>query len=367
MKLKKKLFIVVGSQKYSLKNRMPLVEKLDKEFDITICIPFKNDFNKIFLNKYDLLFFHMGRNYLSVLFDLLGLLILYLKIKSKKPSHILNFSTKPVFLFSLINKIMLSKIILVNTFTGLGRFFYSNDNNYFYLIICKLCFSQKNIFIFQNKSNLEKIGKFLPKLSPIHLINGSGVKTKFFHYKQKKNNDLCFVGRLNEDKGIIELMRAFNLLDKKKYNSKLRIAGPIDFYKKKSHIEFNELLKLNNKIIYHGEIEDTKTFLSVNKFFILPSLHEGIPVTILEAMSCYTMFLVNKWDGCENIIKFNKKDIFISKLYDDYVKNIHMNLEKILELDQSKYKEIVIKYKKYFEKYFSISVIFNKYKLILDQ
>jgi len=89
------------------------------------------------------------------------------------------------------------------------------------------------------------------------------------------------IGRLSKEKGHIHLIRAFNKI---KYNDwSLSIIG--DGPEKEFLQNETERLKINNRIHFHGHLKDFSVLLGESEIFVLPSLHEGFPNALLEAMS----------------------------------------------------------------------------------
>lgn len=362
---KKKILIVVSKHPYSLKNRMGLLNELKLFYDISIAIPDKNNFNTSLDDEFEIIRYSLTRNYIGIPYDIISLFFLYNKIRKKKFTAILNFSTKPVFLFSFICNFHNSNLMIINTFTGLGRFFQLGISKYFYKIIFNICFSQKNFFIFQNKNNYLKLINYFPKsLNPV-FVNGSGISITSENINLEKKKDFCFIGRLNEDKGIFELISSFKSLLNKKKIKKIDIAGPLDFKKKKNENLFNNLLKKNDNISYIGEINDVKNFVKNYKFLILPSYHEGIPKVVLDAMAAKTLTILTKWDGVENLIdKFNDKLLIKidNKLSDNITK-------KILELERLSDEEYRLISNHYFNKvkfHYSYEMISKTYFKVLN-
>ena len=91
-----------------------------------------------------------------------------------------------------------------------------------------------------------------------------------------------FLGRLNKNKGIEELLSAFNNLDTT--NLTLTIGG----YSEPAYLEY--LKSISNeesykKIKYLGYVSNRKTFYDSVDLFVFPSFSEGLGLVLLEAMS----------------------------------------------------------------------------------
>lgn len=98
------------------------------------------------------------------------------------------------------------------------------------------------------------------------------------------NEDISigFLGRLNKNKGIEELLTAFNHLDTK--NLTLKIGG----HAEPSYLEYLQSISSegsNEKISYLGYVSNRKTFFDSVDLFVFPSFSEGLGLVLLEAMS----------------------------------------------------------------------------------
>jgi glycosyltransferase involved in cell wall biosynthesis len=91
------------------------------------------------------------------------------------------------------------------------------------------------------------------------------------------------VGRLVEQKGQKYLIELADELRKRKVDFKILIAGsgPLEQELK----DYSQKLKVESYVLFVGFISNVKAFMNSIDVFVLPSLFEGSPNTILEAMS----------------------------------------------------------------------------------
>ena len=106
------------------------------------------------------------------------------------------------------------------------------------------------------------------------------------------NQYFIAMGRFSPEKNFHQLISAFSALSEK-HNCQLVLAGNPDFEDAYAH----ELKSLAHKsgVILPGFVKGEKlhALLSHARAFVLPSLHEGLPISLLEAMSYNLPVLVS--------------------------------------------------------------------------
>lgn len=226
---------------------------------------------------------------------------------------------------------------------------------------------KKFYFLFIERRNLNKIKffhaltdeeskeirKIFPK-KPIRVIStgfkrphtkeyskvNNNLVTKF----KKPNKILLFMGRLDRQKGLSELITAWNqiLNEAEIYNWWLLIAG---FGELKKNVISNSN-KSNSRIIFKGPIfGDEKFFILENsKAFILPSYNEGLPISILEALSFKTTCLISDKCNMHNLFDSDiSLKINITKNKNN-IKEVLLKLFKLSEKDLDEREKLGIKY-----------------------
>ncbi|MEM1785869.1 MAG: glycosyltransferase family 4 protein [Candidatus Bathyarchaeia archaeon] len=98
------------------------------------------------------------------------------------------------------------------------------------------------------------------------------------------------VGNITPIKGFHYLIKAFAIVKRNFSNVKLLIIGDIFPHQMKYYYELKKLVKslnLDDDVIFTGYIDHQEllTPLSLADVFVIASLHEGTPVSILEAMA----------------------------------------------------------------------------------
>lgn len=122
-------------------------------------------------------------------------------------------------------------------------------------------------------------------------------------YGLKKDDYILYLGRLVPEKGIHYLIDAFNKIETDK---KLVIAGgasDTDSY----FVELKEMSKDNKNIIFTGFVEgkELSELYSNAYIYCLPSDLEGMPLSLLEAMSYKNCCLTSDIKECSEVTQNN--------------------------------------------------------------
>jgi glycosyltransferase involved in cell wall biosynthesis len=134
---------------------------------------------------------------------------------------------------------------------------------------------------------------------------------------EKRETVFVFVGRIVADKGINELLTAFDLLSKEASNVRLLLVGnqepSLDPLSSKSL----NILENHNKIISTGWQDDVRLYLAISHIFVFPSYREGFPNVVMQAGVMGLPSIVTDINGCNEIIKDNVNGLIIPKK--DYI------------------------------------------------
>lgn len=151
--------------------------------------------------------------------------------------------------------------------------------------------------------------KFMKKNQIIHLSNGVDVHEKFnpdhfsvndgFKYREKLAIEqdaivFLFVGRLVTEKGIHELLESFRKLRAENEKVVLLVVGA----NSKSEREHINAFQEEEKIYFLGTRNDINYLIHMSDVFVLPSYREGLPRSIIEAMSMGKPIIASNIRGC---------------------------------------------------------------------
>lgn len=161
---------------------------------------------------------------------------------------------------------------------------------------------------------------FLVKHKYISII-GNGIDENYFLSNKKilfkKKINFCTIGRYSKLKNFKFLLLAFK--DFLKFNNHAHltfIGGDIEGSKEESDLKHAiKSLNLSDKISMTGVVKTSKYYLDQSDIYIHPSLREGVPRSVLEAMAMKKIVIASNIRGCKEIIN-NEKNGFLFNVND---------------------------------------------------
>jgi glycosyltransferase involved in cell wall biosynthesis len=230
---------------------------------------------------------------------------------------------------------------------------------------------------FTNKSKVKMIG------------NGSsnGIDTTFFNSslytedpKQKLRAQLgiskedfvfVFVGRLVSDKGINELVNAFNWLTSQPVNRsthyKLLLVGPLETELDPLQDQTLNEIESNPTIITTGFQPDVRLYFAISNALVFPSYREGFPNVVMQAGAMGLPSIVTDINGCNEIIEDGKNGLIIPP------KDTKALQEKMLRLveDEQLYKHLASNSREMitsrYEQKLVLEALLEEYKRLLKE
>lgn len=162
----------------------------------------------------------------------------------------------------------------------------------------------------QIKEDLARSGIKKSRLITIqNAVNITYSDYSFTENRQEKRKllNLCegefvvgYIGRLSEEKGVRHLIKACSLLDDSRFSVKLVLLGTGPQRQELESIVKKK--KMEGKTFFAGFQNDIEKWLPVFDIFVLPSLTEGTPMALLEAMSTGIPVIASRVGGVPNIV-----------------------------------------------------------------
>ncbi len=173
---------------------------------------------------------------------------------------------------------------------------------------------------------------------------GNGIDTKRFtpsrdrkQLEQELNFNtnrfrICSVGRLVKGKGFSDLLDAFAKFHNTVGNSELVIIGgniaqDISPFQQE-FLDKVQALGLQQNVLVTGITDKVENYLAICDIFVLPSYREGLPRSLLEAMSMSVPSIATNIRGCREVISHGENGFLFEP------KDVEKLFELILDLYQ---------------------------------
>jgi len=117
------------------------------------------------------------------------------------------------------------------------------------------------------------------------------------------------VGRLDDNKGIDNLLKVIKSLTEKHEDILLLIVGDGPSTQKLQ--ENAKVLGIKEKVVFAGFRKDIASILSAIDIFVLPSLIEGLPMVLLEAMASRKPVIATRVGDIPQIIKHKESGLLV--------------------------------------------------------
>ncbi len=133
-------------------------------------------------------------------------------------------------------------------------------------------------------------------------------------YKKAKllsEDKICilFSGRFIKRKGVEYLLEAWKAVSGKFGNARLYLLGNGPLFEDMKGLA--NMLSISDKVVFKGHINNVVDYLNASDIFVLPSLQEGMPNALLEAMACGLPPVATRIGGVEDIIQDEYNGILV--------------------------------------------------------
>ncbi|GGG67195.1 glycosyltransferase family 4 protein [Epilithonimonas arachidiradicis] len=313
--MEKKKFFLLTTVSISLEFFRGQIMELGNIFDVTLISSsssqLKNIAQREKVNYKDI---NIERS-ISLMNDIISLIKLFLFFISKKP-YIIHCNTPKASLLGLIAGKLAFVPRRVYYIHGLRYEGEYGTKRRLLIFLEKIACACATDIIAVSKGVKKIVEKDLTKKKVVVIHNGSSNglivnefdSTKYNVSEIRKELNISsddfiygFVGRIVKDKGINELIHAFE--NQKIKGSKLLLVGfreeeldPVD-------VETKKIIENNPNIIEVGFQEDVKKYLSIMDIFVSPSYREGFGLSLIEANLMGIPVIGTKITGYSEIIQ----------------------------------------------------------------
>ena len=369
--MSKKRILVIGSTSTSLINfRGDFLRSLKKEdFDVYAAAgSWKEEVYQILEDDYGVkpLKYDLQRTGLNPLNDLKTISQLKKLIKENNIDLVFPYTVKPVIYSSIAANSQ--NVPVISLITGLGFTFTGLTTKAKLLqflneFLYKRYVRKNKAIIFQNvdDKNLFLSRKVLSVKNRIEVVSGSGVNLDRFKFKENYNDSgsglsFLFIARLIKEKGIGLYIEAAKVLKSKYPNVKFHVIGPAQDSPSAIKVEELNTLNQNGTLIWHGLQKNIVDHLTKRDVFVLPSYYrEGVPRSILEALSVGLPIITTDSPGCRETVKINSNGFLIPpKNLEELINSMEFFIKNPNEI-----RNMGIKSRAYAEERFDVDIVNN--------
>lgn len=240
-------------------------------------------------------------------------------IRGMNPDMVFSYTIKPVIYGSIAARACGVRKI-VSMITGAGYVFQKTTwkGKALHSVIRPMyrkAIASNDVVFFQNRDDLALfIGEgILEDPRKAALIPGSGVDLSHYALAVPWTRPVTFllIARLLYDKGIREYVEAARILKCRYPGARFRLMGPFDPNPMGIPRSVVEEWKREGVIEYLPETRDVRPFLSEASVYVLPSYHEGMPRTVLEAMAMGRPIVTTDAPGCRDTVLDGKNGYIV--------------------------------------------------------
>ena len=229
--------------------------------------------------------------------DFISILKVFLITLKIKPSFVITTTPKCTIFGSLI-KLIFPKIKRIHIYTGITWTNMTGLKKFLFINIDKFNIFFSNKVLFDSKEQINFLSDNGFNKSNFFLINNGSIKgvncNIFFKYdahqkeilKKKyniilSNKVILYMGRIDKEKGIFDLLESFKIIANKYDNILLLLVGKDEM--EIEHYLQNNYHQLDKKIIYLNHNKYPEEIFNLADILCLPSTREGFGNVVIEA------------------------------------------------------------------------------------
>lgn len=313
---KKIILYVVNVDWFFVSHRLPLAQEAKRRsFDVYLLTKDTGYFDELRKLGICCINIDFNRSFSNPFKEFKCLFLLFKYYYKLKPLVVHHITIKQIIYGTIAAAFSTRRSRIINAVTGLGYAFadYNRKTNRNLLkLMMRLSFSLvRSKFVFQNpddKRIFQDMG-FITNNNSI-IIKGAGVDETVFCRDDYENDvdkkiSIVLVGRMLKDKGIIEFVKAAEILRPTFYSTaEFILVGGIDATNPAALLEsdIKELVD-NDYIRWLGKRSDIKFIYANTDIACLPSYREGLPKSLVEAMAMECPIITTNAVGCRECVE----------------------------------------------------------------
>ena len=308
----------------------------------------------------------VGLNPLKDIAYLARLLKIY---RSELPDIVFHYTIKPNIYGTFAAR--LCRLKTVAMVAGLGYIFTGHGLlNKMCCVLYKSMLTLSHKVISLNRRNYKLLldRNFAKKQQMILFDGGEGVNLEQYSYKKSKFDSVVFlmVARILYDKGYDEYVKAARIVKKKYPDVKFKLLGPLDVVSPMGvpkEVVTNDVA--NGLIEYMGITNNVQAIMEhPNVVSVLPSYHEGLSRSLMEACAMGKPIITTDIPGCRETVDDEVNGFLVAvkeadSLAEAMIRFIELPKEKKLAMSEASYKKAL--------KEFDVNNVLIKYQSIVNE
>lgn len=354
--------------------RLGLLKALQKEgYRIVAVAPIDDYSEKLEALDFDFYNININNKGTNPLEDAKLVFAFYKLYKKVAPDVILQYTIKPNIYGSMAAGIL--GIPVISNISGLGTVFL-NENfsskiaRFLYKIALR---TPRKVFYQNNHDKSLFINSGLVKAHKTDLLPGSGIDTDKFkpleiEPKEQKSLRFLFIARLVKDKGLIEYVKAAQILSHKLHHQlkpEFHILGA--FYPGNPTAISEETMQkwIDEGIVHYiGVSDDVKSVIEDYDCIVLPSYREGLSRVLLEAASMAKPIITTNVPGCKEVVD-NGINGYLCNVKDP--NSLAEQIKKMIMLSSDERKKMGKNGRKKIIAEFDEKLVIEKYKNVINE
>ncbi|MBQ8597492.1 MAG: glycosyltransferase family 4 protein, partial [Lachnospiraceae bacterium] len=295
----KKILILANSSGGLYDFRNELVLKLLQEYEVVASLPDEVRTKELEEEGCRVVHTPINRRGVNPVEDL-KLLLNYLKLlKKESPDLVLTYTIKPNIYGGFACR--LKRIPYITTITGLGTTFQKQGMLLKMItVMYSMGLKKAECVFFQNEENRGIFDKYRIKGKKTRLVKGSGVNLSrhcFEEYPEGEKTTFLYVGRMMQEKGTLELLRAAKALQAP--NVEFQFLGYCDEDLK----DKLDQAEGSGHIKQLGFDSNVHQYMKQASALVLPTYHEGMSNVLMEASATGRPVIATNISGCKEIFE----------------------------------------------------------------
>lgn len=243
-----------------------------------------------------------------------------------------------------------------------NRFHFFLDSLLSYFTARIVCVSE-GVKKFYREHTFIPPGKLITIYNGVETVGETNISAekKKEEFGLRQNIVITTISRLAPQKGIKHLLYAVPKVIENMPEARFLIVGEGN---EKGRLEnISRDINIDKYVIMPGLRADIKEILSFTNIFVLPSLFEGLPNVIMEAMAARKPVIATRIQGSDELVVENETGILVPPRNPEALADAIINLHN----DTEKARRMGIAGRKRVEKYFNVDSMVKKHEKLYDE